>query len=585
MEKRAVKWKAPDSTPAVEAVIERHYSQLLKWGQMLTRADLGAAREIVHDLCVYLLFSKPDFAGIVNLDGYLYTSLRHIYLGRIARSTREALRFISIGDFDSIQFALTASANVNSVDVQNELRRICCYSLWRKESSKSFSYFILHFFHGYFVREIAEIVCLPIANIYNMLKRSRAELKSYLVEPDKLRFTNRETAPQPTVLWTPVSSAQIFQELRETILEGRIGECLAEEELLAYYGPPSSSPLPSSLLSHVVCCERCLSLIDRHFRRPTLKDRDVLDGFDRSLSRNGVGEDRKDPSDAQAMLTSLRKRCTRIYEHRPASLSIAVNGRIVAFYDVQSEHSVLSARADWPERVEFVEVFSEQDIRLALVQINSAPPGGPHLLVQSIELSDERWLTLRLTFDGLGLQSEVVYFDSALKAVALDEMEDEPSLSVVAPLDQALLPRSPHDFWSALAELPTRILGWMRPSPAIVWAISILGLLLLVGGYLLHRSTRAPLDSLDILNSRPVSKPRPCVSMRSIMSCIWMRLQREERPGRAVLMCGKMRRLADICVAYITNGNNSLRLIGAAGMVSPDLTSQSLQTNLMRIVS
>ena len=51
-------------------------------------------------------------------------------------------------------------------------------------------------------------------------------------------------------------------------------------------------------------------------------------------------------------------------------------------------------------------------------------------------------------------------------------------------------------------------------------------------------------------------------------------------------MCGKMRRLADICGACITNGNKSLRLIGEAGMESPDLTSQqALQANLTRIVS
>ena len=73
-------------------------------------------------------------------------------------------------------------------------------------------------------------------------------------------------------------------------------------------------------------------------------------------------------------------------------------------------------------------------------------------------------------------------------------------MSAGAPLDKGLPSSPPREVWSALAELPTRMLGWMRPSSAIVWAISIVGFLLLAGAYLLHRSTRAPLDSLDILN-------------------------------------------------------------------------------------
>ena len=56
------------------------------------------------------------------------------------------------------------------MDRQNELRRICNYAVWRKESSKSASYFLLLFFHGYTRREVAALALLPIAAIHNKLK-------------------------------------------------------------------------------------------------------------------------------------------------------------------------------------------------------------------------------------------------------------------------------------------------------------------------------------------------------------------------------------------------------------------------------
>jgi hypothetical protein len=91
--------------------------------------------------------------------------LRHIYLSGLARSSREAQHFISVAEFDAFDFALAANQPGDPLQRQNDLRRICGYAVWRKEFSKSASYFIFHFFHGYSRREIAEIA-RPIAAIY-----------------------------------------------------------------------------------------------------------------------------------------------------------------------------------------------------------------------------------------------------------------------------------------------------------------------------------------------------------------------------------------------------------------------------------
>ena len=171
---------------------------------------------------------KPDFRGVANLDGYLYTCLRNVYLSTLARASREALHLVSVEDYDSFAFAISANSTGESLQRQNDLRRVCSYAVWRKEASKSASYFILHFFHGYGRREIAELAQLPIAAIYNKLKTARGEVRSYLEEPGKLRIVNRDTPPKPTLSWSLLSSQDLFRELRQTILDARNTDCLPE---------------------------------------------------------------------------------------------------------------------------------------------------------------------------------------------------------------------------------------------------------------------------------------------------------------------------------------------------------------------
>jgi DNA-directed RNA polymerase specialized sigma24 family protein len=61
-------------------VLASRYGRLLRWALVLTRGNTGKAEEIVQEFCVYIAVAKPDFSGVANLDGYLYTCLRNIYL-------------------------------------------------------------------------------------------------------------------------------------------------------------------------------------------------------------------------------------------------------------------------------------------------------------------------------------------------------------------------------------------------------------------------------------------------------------------------------------------------------------------------
>src|SRR5580698_3140903 len=229
MEQRNLKWRARAEPAQTDQLLAARYTQLLQWAHGLARGDKGKAEEIVQELCLYITLAKPDLSGVANLDGYLYTSLRHIYLSSLARASREALHLVSVEDYDSFALAISAPAAGDPVQRQNDLRRICTYAVWRKESSKSASYFILHFFHGYGRQEIANLARLPISAIYNKLKVARSEVVSYLGDPGKLRAIDRNAPPVPTLSWTLLPTAELFRELRQTILRARHSECLPLE--------------------------------------------------------------------------------------------------------------------------------------------------------------------------------------------------------------------------------------------------------------------------------------------------------------------------------------------------------------------
>jgi DNA-directed RNA polymerase specialized sigma24 family protein len=497
-------------------VLETYYGQLLKWGAILTRSDLGMAQDIVHDLCLHFTLTRPDLSGITNLDNYLYTCLRHVYLSTINRSSREALSLVSTAEFDSVKLALIPSRSGDLLQKQNDLRRICCYSVWRKEYTKSASYFILRFFHGYHYQEIAELGHHSLPAIYNHLKMARSEVKLHLQEPGKLQFANRVLPPTPVLVWSPLSSIAMFKELRQTILRARTGNCLPEERLLSHYRAESSRSISCSLLSHVVSCERCLDLIDQYFGRPTLESREPLDSTENC---NDVGAPQELKMSLDRMLRSVRRDWGETRDHRPRTLSIAVDGKILASHEVQAQRNTLSARISRPDQISFVEVFSEQGLRLALMPIGAMPPDGPHERTLRVTLNDDRWLDLKLSFDGLGLNTEVTYLDPAL---AVDTSEED-ELDMLVPLRpepplKSVLPWSQRRLFALTARM---LRGWI-PSPVCGWALALACIFTTAGYFAYRYESRQPSLDASVMLKRSVEAELASLKNQTEHQVLWM---------------------------------------------------------------
>ncbi len=100
--------QASHAALSTAALLESYYGRLVQWANALAHGNAAVAQDMVQELCLYFTLVKPDLSKVKNIEGYLYTCLCHIYSSAMARSSREAERFLGVADFDSIGLAISA---------------------------------------------------------------------------------------------------------------------------------------------------------------------------------------------------------------------------------------------------------------------------------------------------------------------------------------------------------------------------------------------------------------------------------------------------------------------------------------------
>ncbi len=70
-----------------EAFLER-YQRIRLWALQLVQNDQQLAEDLLHDVFLQFVVSKPDLNSIENVDGYLRTMLRNMHLSQLRRTSR-----------------------------------------------------------------------------------------------------------------------------------------------------------------------------------------------------------------------------------------------------------------------------------------------------------------------------------------------------------------------------------------------------------------------------------------------------------------------------------------------------------------
>ncbi|HEX8163549.1 MAG TPA: sigma-70 family RNA polymerase sigma factor [Pyrinomonadaceae bacterium] len=407
-------------TPTHEEAFLQRYERLLAWALQLTNNDPAQAEDLLHDAFIQFTITQPDLNGIHNLDGYLYGTLRNLHLSQVRKATRGRLQQLSVVEYESAETGLRSVDPRDLIQIQDELRRVCRYVCARKETARAASVLLLRFFHGYYPGEIAQILLTTPQAVKVRLRIARCEAKACLEDPKSLVFFGSDLVPEAVPTGFARTHEDFLSELRETIFRSRSGECFSTRHIENIYLSTEGKPIDTKDLAHVVTCLVCLDTVNQVLGLPPLSERYPTDSAGkapRSKKGPGGGAPGGGMTGEGAAVRRLRRKAREVLEHDPQELCVAVNGYIQGSQRVNSELNEQTLDLDLSEPINFIEVFSEQQIRLLLMNVDQPPPEGPGEQRLTIELSGERTIDLQLRFSSPRPTLHVVYHDPTFKEV------------------------------------------------------------------------------------------------------------------------------------------------------------------------
>ncbi len=500
-------WK-PVQSSHEDLFIER-YQRLLAWSLKLTAHDRQLAEDLLHDAYVQFTLNRPDLAAIHDLDSYLYAMLHNSHVSHLRRALNVRSTSLSMVEFDSLEIGLRVTDVQDQIKVQDELRLICHYATLRKQSSKAGSVLILRFFHGYYPSEIAQVLRSNWLTVAKWLQLARNEAALYLQDPQALSFIkNSSTEPKPQLGFARATE-DLLSELRQMIFSTRQSECLSPRRLRELYRAADGEAIDSSTLAHIVSCPECLDSVNHILGIPPLNQRYPTDMTGRDKRpRDGSGGSPPPAGGGKDLITRSVRRVKETFEHRPKELRIAVNGFVQVSQRVSSDRMEQTLSLDLEEKPDFVEVFSEQWIRLLLMNVEP-PPDGAFEQHRRIDLSEGRSLIATLNFSGPCPDLHVIYEDPtrpAIEAAVLNPEESSPAVSDGIDLP---VPISATGLWPKLRNrlstfgLRTFDSGlFFRPG-----AVTALFALILIAAVLLYlRVPTRPLSATDVLQKSIVAE-------------------------------------------------------------------------------
>lgn len=456
-----------------EEVFVRQYDRLLESALRLTHGDRQSAEDLVQEAFVQFTFTRPDLDSIEFLEGYLYGMLRNLHLMDLRRATHRRSEPLALVDFDSIDLGLRSRDLSQAIQTKNELGLICTYACQRKKTSKAGSVLILRFFHGYYPSEIAQIIQSSRPVVSELLSLGRTEARRVTEDPGSLMFMGESKQSPAVSIQAGLSYVDILSELRSSIFRSRTGACLSAVELEAIYQTSSPAPVDCHVLDHLVSCGACLESVNKLLNLPLLADRNPADMLspNKPPKRGSGGPD--DPGDnggGGSRLEEIREKCRRrarrVFEHEPRELCVSVNGDRQFWQKIGSEHSEQTFSLEATDKIEVIEVSSEQGIRLLLMQVEQPQQTA------EVCLSGSRMLRISLDHTSSRPRLNVCYVDPnyASDTVAAS--------SVVNDVREGV-----SDNWLV------RIRNWFSGPFLKAGIMSALVLLLIVTGLFWYRST------------------------------------------------------------------------------------------------
>ena len=549
-----LKRRAVTAESSHEDLFIQRYRWLMDWAMRLTEHDRQQAEDLVHDAFVHFIISRPSLERVQqNIDGYLYTMLRNMHLSEVRRAARirdavTPISDFSLTDYDSVESGLRVLEEMTSAQVhaqiREQLRRLCLYACVRKNSSKAGSVLLLRFFHGYYPEEISRLSRTSRQAVEDRLRTARTEARTFLEDPASLSFMRGPFSSPPVQRSTANTTEDFMEELRREICGSRAGACLSLKEIEHLYGAEESTPVDQQTLSHFVSCPDCLDTANRVLGLPLLADRfpiTTMSKDTRKQGKDGGGGSSEGPGGAPGggggddLLKKVRRKAQDVLNQRPLELRISVNGFILGSQSITSRVSRQTISVKGEERIGFVEIFSEKEVRL-LFSCVEPPPDGPIEHKERVALSDGRSLELILDFSNSTPDLHVVYTDPVLGTeTAVHGSDAEGSATLSESLGQQERTKTGklktlRRAMENLGRLLTDWRFWLRPGTVT----ALLALVLISALLFMYRRTPVPVVTAADLLQRSALAEEAIASSREQVVHRTLQLEEKSATGQLV---------------------------------------------------
>jgi DNA-directed RNA polymerase specialized sigma24 family protein len=454
-----------------EKVFLDHYEWLLRRALQLSHGAQSAAEDLVHDCYVRFIQAASEIRldDENRLRGYLYRTIQRLAKSNYESEGRDAFQSLQPVDYDSIEFALASVDRSRLLFIRSDLARICEYCCLRRKTSRAGSVLIFRFFLNYYPSEIVQLLKASSVAVYKLTETGRLEAKAFLTRPESLHFlgSNKRPATPFSRSHLPESPSALFAELHRRIFAEPEGPCFAAGRLELLYASNSEEQLTTQDVAHLASCKACLERANRLLRLLGLPLH-----FSDDLNDPNDGKPPKPSSGSkQEPLTRMRKKARDIHEHRPKRLELVVDGEVHGAQQITSAKSRFQIKLTSASLPSFIEVRSEQKLRLLCLDVESYDVMESSELQAKATLSDNRALALELNLGGGSPIVDVSYYDPMLEAIDEDWAYDEELRPPVFP--ETKKPTALDERPGLLGRLKRRLSAWLSGTD-LGWPLSVL---------------------------------------------------------------------------------------------------------------
>lgn len=448
-------WEKSKPTDGHEEVFLAKYHQALKWARHFSANRPWQAADLVQDAFLQFIALRPDLDQIRDLDAFLYAIVRNVHRSMLYRHLRFPHLSLSALDFDSASEGVRLADKEVLQSVLDDLIAVCDFACERKDVSKTGSLLILRFFHGYSVLETAALMGVTRGAVNERLRHARREAREYLLQRRAealgkvVPLSSSKSKRTPMRESADLGQNEIIDCLRSRIFGSAQGGCLPDTDLETIYGPAAEKtgkrqPVDHLTLAHIVSCRGCLNSAAAFLGLPSLDDQKPP--TDSAGGGSVTGGSSAPPSDR------WRGKFEKLLDQTPEEIHIAVNGLPLASQSAAGGRSDLSISVPIQERIDFVEIFSEHDVRLLMLPVLAVPPEGECEQTAHLDFSDGRTLSVRLVFDDPWPTLHVQYGEPVSEEIESGAIERAPRA----------LPNAGFS-WFRWDAMPFRTPAWIGP--------------------------------------------------------------------------------------------------------------------------